>query len=920
MPDIHSECNNRYNELLLKLSAADAENKKLARELRALEKRFEISKLNITTQSNVNKGILIEKRMKEMYLHMLLETCPDLIFMFDKDLEFQLGSKSIEEHLGISDVSLLQGRSLNSIIERYQPLMFTETVIELMKKTVSSGGVEKPNDYIDIEANTHIYRGNILPFFQSENENEFIGIFFIMTDVTDIAKKEMAERASRSKSNFLARMSHEIRTPLSAMMGMAELSLREDLPAAAVEFVSTIVQAGENLLDIINDILDLSKIETGQLEIIQTEYMITSLINDVINIIKPKTLASKLRFIVDIDCKMPCSFRGDVIRIRQTIINLLSNAVKYTEKGFVHFSIRTEYIDDNNVNMVIKVQDSGRGIKKEDISLIFDEYTRFDMSANKDSIGTGLGLAITHTLVTEMGGEINVVSEFGAGSVFTAIIPQEVISREELAKVENPESHNVLIFERREILIDPIIHTMNDLGVRYKLVSTDEEFYEELVSNQYSFVFLAAILYDKVKTKYESIETNSTIVLVAEFGDVIPTRNIHVLTTPIFSIPCANIFNGVTDNYTKSSSDKSSIEFTAPDAKVLIVDDINTNLIIAKGLIEPYGMHVDTCTSGSEAINAITSTRYDLIFMDHMMPEMDGVETTKRIRDMEDPDSYYKNVPVIALTANSILCSQDMFMTSGFSDFLSKPIETLKLNNILKKWIPVHMRVDCEAPPRTISGGTDTADSISAGNSAGSDAVLDKIEGIDVEKGVRMTGGTIEFFYETLASYSSDIVERFDLIRECIDTKDLKRYTTYVHAIRSASANIGADYVSELAFDLENAGINGDWEYILSHNGIFTTELEKLQQNIKTALSAYDDNEDGENGVDRENAIKKELGELTSALDVYDIVAVNDTVNNLLKLARTENEKRTIREISNHILLFEYDKVYALINSFTVRI
>jgi len=911
MSDIHNECNTRYDELLLKLKASEAENRRLARELRAFEKRFEISKLNISTQSNVNKGILIEKRTKEMYLSMLLETCPDLIFMFNKDAEFQLGSKSIEEHVGISDVSLLQGRKLSNIIERYQPVVLTETVVEIINSIVSSHGAEKSGEYIEIDANNHKYRGNIVPFFT--NENDFIGIFLIITDVTDVAKKEMAEKASRSKSNFLARMSHEIRTPLGAIMGMAELSLREDLPVAAEDYISTILHAGENLLDIINDILDLSKIETGQLEIIEDEYMITSLINDVINIIKPKTLDSRLRFIVDIDSGMPIAYRGDITRIRQTIINLLSNAVKYTDTGFVKFSIKTERIDENNANLVIIVEDSGRGIKEEDILLIFNEYTRFDVNANKDSIGTGLGLAITHTLVSAMGGEIHVVSKVGEGSIFTAIIPQKIIDKRKLALVNDPESHNVLIFERREILIEPIIQTMMNLGVKYKLVSTDEEFYEELMSNRYSFVFLAAILYDKVKSKYEKIETEATIVLVAEFGDVIPARNIHVLTTPIFSIPCANIFNGISDNYTKSSVEKTPKGFTAPDVKVLIVDDINTNLIIAKGLIQPYGVHIDTCTGGKEAIAAISSTKYDIVFMDHMMPEMDGVETTRRIREMGESDSYYKDVPVIALTANSILCSQDMFMTSGFSDFLSKPIEIAKLNTVLTKWIPSHLRIDGDMCSENSFDAETGAD-------AGAGALPDEIKGVDINKGIRQSGGTIEFFYETLASFYSDITERFELIRECINKKDLQQYKIYVHAIRSASANIGADYISKLAFDLENAGINGDWAYILSNNDVFITELEKLLDNIKNALSTYDANEDVENDSDRDEKIKKELGELTSALDVYDIVTVNETVDKLLKLARTEDEKSTMREISNHILLFEYDEVYKLVDSFYARI
>ena len=890
-------------ELLQKYKTAEMEINKLARELRTLTKRYEVSKMNISTQANLKKSVLFEKQMQEMYLRLLLETCPDLIFAFDHNQEFVFGSKSIENHIGIEDVSLLNGRNLNNIVERYKPLVLTEEVVTLIKKAVTSDGIEELNEYIDINAGDYKFRGSILPFYK--RENDFIGVFLVMTDVTDIAKKEMAEQASRSKSNFLARMSHEIRTPLSAIMGMAELTLREDLPEAATGFVSTIMQAGDNLLDIINDILDLSKIETGQLEIMSVDYMLTSLVNDVINIIKPRALDAKLNLIVDVDCKIPSTLRGDIVRIRQIILNLLSNGVKYTNEGFVSLNLTFSRKDEDNIDLIIKIQDSGRGIKESNIPLLFDEYTRFDMGMNKDTEGTGLGLAITKNLIQSMGGEIDVISNLGEGTTFTVTLPQKVINNKEIAIVNNADTHNVLIYEQRESILNSLTRTLCELGIEYKVVSSAAEYHDELSVNPYSVAFLAATLYESIEMRYGHAGDNAMVVLVAEYGDVMPVKNISVLTTPVFSVPCANIFNGVTDNYTRSSAEKAAIDFIAPDARILVVDDINTNLIIADGLLMSYKVQTDLCLSGAEAIEAMATVRYDLVFMDHMMPEMDGIETTTLIRAMDISNPYYRDVPIVALTANSVLGTKEMFMANGFNDFLSKPIDKGQLNSVLKRWIPKSKQMEPEADD--LESALQDTDDISA--------IIGTIEGVDVRKGINLSGGTVDYFFETLASFHSDIGERIDLIRKCADNGDLLSYTTYVHAIRSASTNIGASEVSRFAHDLEKAGLKKDLDFIKSKNDTFLKSLETLMHNIKTALISYDINDEGSNAGDREIKMQQELGNLKSALEIFDIVTVNDTVDELLKLAKKEDEKKNIRDISQHILLFEHDKAMKIIET-----
>ena len=500
--------------------------------------------------------------------------------------------------------------------------------------------------------------------------------------------KELAEEASRTKSNFLAHMSHEIRTPMNAILGMTELALHENITPAALEYIGTIKQAGSNLLSIINDILDFSKIEAGKLKIAREEYLFASLVYDVINSIKTKALESHLRFTVYLDSAIPESLYGDSVRIRQIMVNLLSNAVKYTERGFVSLSISVKSKNSSAVELEIEVNDSGRGIKQESIKNLFSEFERFNMEQGKNIEGTGLGLAITKNLVLAMGGKIDVESEYGQGSTFTVSLEQEICRDQRLASVDNPQEKNVLIYERREIYSNSIIRNLESLGVKYRLVSSPSGFYDEITSKQYPFVFIAPVLYENIINQYPELEPDARFVLIADFGESITGKNASVLAMPVFSIPIANFFNGVPDVYTVVSGMKAPADFAAPEANVLVVDDIVTNLKVAEGLLLPYKIKATLCKSGRQALNAIQSRHFDLVLMDHMMPEMDGIETMERIRSMGGSDPYYKEAPVVALTANAVSGTKEMFLEKGFNDFLSKPIDIARLESVLKKWIP----------------------------------------------------------------------------------------------------------------------------------------------------------------------------------------------------------------------------------------
>jgi signal transduction histidine kinase/CheY-like chemotaxis protein/HPt (histidine-containing phosphotransfer) domain-containing protein len=721
-------------------------------------------------------------------------------------------------------------------------------------------------------------------------------------------EKEKAEAASKSKDEFLAKMSHEIRTPMNAITGMAELALRENMPQAAREHILTIKQAGANLLSIINDILDFSKIESGKLEIIPVKYLLSSLVNDTVNIIRQRLMEKPLRFFTNIDGNIPNSLTGDEARLRQIILNLLSNAVKYSKKGHIGLTITADKRDNKQVWLKIAVTDTGKGIRPEDQAKLFDEFVQVDMKKNQGIEGTGLGLAITKRLCAAMGGDISMESEYGKGSTFTALIPQTIYSPGPFAVIEEPEKKKVLVYEGRAVYAKAVCWSLKNMGVPHIMVTNLDEFAEALYREELFYVFSSYGLYEKIEPLMEKPDAaffrgkKPSLALMIEWGDEAYIPGVRFVSIPVQSLSIANVLNGKADSkgYIKNSG---AIRFSFPHARILVADDIATNLKVAEGLLSPYNAAVDVCLSGTEAIELVKLNKYDLIFMDHMMPEMDGIEAAAAIRALEG--GRFRTVPIIALTANAVVGMREMFIENGFNDFISKPIDVSKLDEILNRWIPEEKK----------EKGVERRNQVS-------DYDISIIPDVDTAKGIAMTGGTAAAYKQVLAIFCKDVQDRLPILKKTqeanlLSADTLPEFITNIHALKSASASIGAGEISTQAAELEGAGKTGNMAFIREHLPAFAQQLAELVKNIHAAITLPEEDVNVSENINQTADISGFIfifRELAEALKSRNAVEIDRIFEELNQKPLDAKIREVLQKISDDVLMTEFENALKTID------
>ncbi len=730
----------------------------------------------------------------------------------------------------------------------------------------------------------HHFVFDTLPLYNPSDYMEFGLEMFLMIGISisictnierdNIARVKLqnavldAESSEHAKSDFLANMSHEIRTPMNAIIGMCELALRESSLSETVrEYCAQIQNSGRSLLSIINDILDFSKIESGKMELIEDEFNLASTLNDVVNMTMARLGDKNLEVIVKVNPSIPRTLIGDEIRIRQIMINLLTNAVKYTEKGVIELNV-TRTFREYGINLVVSVKDSGIGISEKNLEKLFSSFQQVDTKKNRSVEGTGLGLVISKRLITKMGGFIMVKSEYGQGSEFRFVIPLKVKEERPFIQINDAERISAACFintqkfedERTRKAYKKFLERIGEsIQVKYYMFSKFEELKKRIDAGSITHCFVGKEEYVAHSEYFnQSVDKTSIIIVQNRRNAVVVPNNMRCLYKPIYELPLASVFNNENSIINLMEEKIHTNTFIAPKARVLIVDDNVVNLQVAVGLMQPYKMQVLTVTSGADAIRILGSKDFDIVFMDHMMPEMDGVEATKILRDK--PEEYYKTLPIIALTANAVSGAREMYLSNGFNGFITKPIELSALERVLKHNLPE----DKLEKPEIIEK-EDEKRSIKV--EEGSEKY------IDTNVGLSYIGNNIDTYMSILSSYVEKGKEKVKQIAKLYEEEDWKNYVIEVHALKSSSLSIGAKELSEKAKKLELSGKAGDTTYIKNnHDEMIKLYAEVLSKgdSILEQNTAKEDSTELETVAIELDELKAALIEIKEAIGSFD--------------------------------------------------
>ena len=704
----------------------------------------------------INSGMVCWFSMGIIFIFMLLDGM-DFVFMLLTDFAIVAGCYAISYYHPEYVVNLESRQSV-----------FFDVVQSLMICSFATGAI--------IKFQRHIY--DKLYKQAAINNDDLL-------EKTLQAKKaeKQAQTATEAKSNFLANMSHEIRTPINTIMGMDEMILRETSEKVVEEYALDIKTASQNLLSLINDILDITKIESGKMGIVKGEYAFMSLMHDVLNNITLRAREKDLELKLNIASNIPCNMLGDDIRIKQVLTNIITNAVKYTQEGYIEITVTCEKSFGQYVDLTFKVKDTGIGIKPEDIKRMFESFERLEVNRNRNIEGAGLGMTITQNLLKMMGSNLEVESTYGEGSTFYFTLTQEVVNDEPIGDFEQ-----------------------------------------------------------KLKQ--------------------------------------------LTANYEYSTS------FEAPNATFLIVDDNTMNRKVFVALLKDSRVKIKEAASGAECLQLIKQQHFDMIFLDHMMPGMDGVETFKAMATLEGNKCL--GTPVIALTANAIAGAKDRYLTMGFHGFLSKPVVPAQLEKMIRDFLPPSL-LEYHEPDAKDEARKNRTKKIE----------LPDIEGIDWDYALLHFPDSNMVYQTAIDFYDSIGFERDELLRyyNNLDESILEDYRIKVHGIKSMSNTIGATALGGVAKLLEYAARDGDIERVRIMTPILIEELDSMQSRLSVLTSdvAKPQMEDMDN-------LFALLEMLKMSIMTNDSEAADNNMKQIMSYTYDEDIQTKLNHLNLHVMNLEIDE------------
>ncbi len=666
------------------------------------------------------------------------------------------------------------------------------------------------------------------------------------------------KNTTRRTEDFLTNVSHEFRTPINAVTGISDVMLRnEDNPEKRKDLIA-IQQAGHRLFTQISDILDYTELDTGRLQISSEPYMIASTINDLITEAQTMIKQSNLELVIDVDPQVPSMMNGDEVKVKKIIRHLIDNAFKFTKEGgiYIHiYTLKKKY----GVNLCISVQDTGIGITDAHIDNLYEKFYQVDAGRSRRAGGMGLGLSIVYGMVQELGGFMYINGTEGKGTTVHISIPQEVTDSTPCMQLEEHESSCIAAYTQpkkykspavREYYDTAIEHLRQGLGVQLHKATTLGEL--QKIQNAYTLthIYIGREEYEEDSDYFEKLgEKICVIVIAREDFKVKPNSRIIITHKPFNGFPLTNILANGSKVYMRDLffAEKRMI---CPKIRALVVDDDEMNLLVAGGILRDYQMQVTTALSGKEAISLCEENSYDIIFLDHMMPEMDGVETMHRLKNLIRYSD--ENMVIIALTANAVSGSREMFLQEGFDEFVAKPIEPTVFERVMRKVLPAaaiqYVAKESVKQTRYTSSapaGIQDEEVYEEEEKAPAKDILTELENleINVTSALQYCREDRKFFLNLIEKFADDAKKKHDEILSLYNAEDWNNYKIKVHALKSAAKTVGMDKLSRRAENLEAAAKRSDIEYIKENTAPLLGNYAVLTSKVRTLLKGEKEKE-----------------------------------------------------------------------------
>ncbi len=723
--------------------------------------------------------------------------------------------------------------------------------------------------------------------------------------------RHIIENARYNKSRFLANVTHEIRTPMNAIIGMNELILREDLNAEAKELAENIKTSSNQLLKIINNILEFSKLDSNRMELYPTKYDFRDLMTEIINAVSNEYAAESTEFIARIDPNIPRTLFGDSIRIKQIFMYLLFSTVHTLPHSRMSMEVNGETDPGTNTVMLsCTIAESGFGLSEVEIEAMLSAYTKYDSRQKSDYKGMGLELSICKEILELMGGSLSIKSVEGVGMAVHFEFINYIIEDSPLMKVSSVNDYNILIYTKNAEDHDVWIDILGQFQLYPNFVTGPNAFRQAIENKRYTHIFIDDMFYPMLKDTIRSAQINDEIYVLTEAGSIYSDfDNCKILHRPMTCICVGNALNNAWDalNY-KVAQKKEAV--TYPEGKIIIVDDSIVNLKVLEGMLQTFSLNITKCKSGAEALAVLEMDEFDLIILDQRMPEMDGIELLHLIRKLDNANAI---APILCATADFGPEVSRMLLNEGFQDYLAKPVRKFYLERMLRKYMPIELAVNI-----VVDEFVDTLAEEGGEKEADKEPYETKDPRvIDYATGLMNVGGFKEAYTSVVNAYYKEGLKKIDVVPQLLASDDISNYIIEVHALKSSSAAIGADGMSVLFRELEFAGKANNREFIDSHTAPVIETFKEVLDLIKAYLI---ENE----AYDGETAVAETEGDITeyddsiteviiSALSSFRIKETEEKVAECVKINYGPDINNVFREVKNRLDIFDYHKAKELL-------